>query len=170
MAKADLSAERLRELLHYDPETGVFTWRISRRKVQPGKVAGWVQSPGAPHKPRRCIEVDQRNYKAHRLAWLYQHGTWPDGVIDHKNGDSLDNRIGNLRDVSQKVNIQNERQGRRHSVSGLLGAHWDASRSAWSSSIRVNGLLRNLGRFSTAEEAHQAYIAAKRELHEGCTI
>jgi hypothetical protein len=172
MANCDLTAERLRELLNYDPETGVFTWRAARNsnRAPEGKIAGWIESPQKYGKQRRSIEVDQRNYKAHRLAWLYMNGEWPKRVVDHINGDSLDNRIANLRDVSQLTNIQNERAGRRNSRSGLIGAHWVARDSTWSSHIKYAGRLLSLGRFETPEAAHAAYLEAKRRLHKGCTI
>lgn len=165
--RTELTAERLREVLHYDPLVGVFTWkaRVEPTKMKPGQVAGWVEWA----RRRITIEIDQHNYRAHRLAWLYVHGVWPAGVIDHINGDSLDNRIANLRDTSQLVNVQNIRVS-KNSASGLLGAFWVKSRRHWRSSIRANGKVVYLGQFHTPEEAHAAYVAAKRRLHEGCTI
>jgi hypothetical protein len=171
MAKADLTAQRLREVLNYNHETGDFTYRSDRRNgSKAGDVAGWIEKPNGNHKCRRSIEIDQHNYRAHRLAWLYVYGAWPNGVIDHINGDALDNRITNLRDVSQRANVQNQRAASRHTKSGLLGVHWDKGRRLWLANIRVDGRTRFLGRYGTPEEAHAAYLAAKRKLHEGCTI
>lgn len=166
MAKADLTAERLRELLDYDPETGLLTYRVDRRNgSKAGDVAGWTAQRGI-----RVIEVDQKNYKAHRLAWLHVNGSWPQGDIDHINGDPADNRLVNLRDVPHLLNLQNRRKPRSGSKAGILGAQWDAARGKWKSSIRAQGKVTHLGRFDTAEEAQQAYLHAKRRLHDGCTI
>jgi hypothetical protein len=128
-------------------------------------LAGWTARRGI-----RFIEIDQRNYKAHRLAWLYVHGVWPTGEIDHRNGDPRDNRIANLRDVTHAVNLQNLTKPRAGCKSGMLGAQWDASRQKWKASIRTQGASKHLGRFDTPEEAHEAYKNAKRKLHDGCTI
>jgi hypothetical protein len=164
-----LTAERLRELLHYDPETGVFTWRVTSGKANNGAPAGWIGSSDGVRQVV-LIGISHRNYKAHRLAWLHTYGAWPVGVIDHINGDPLDNRISNLRDTSQQVNSQNQRRARSDSKSGLLGAYWDERDRCWKSHIKADGRLKWLGRFDTPEEAHAAYLAAKRKLHEGCTI
>ena len=166
MAKADLTAERLRELLHYDPETGVFTWRVNR-----GRTAKAGSQAGSPHDGYVQITVDGREYKAHRLAWLYVHGVWPVGQIDHRFGIRNDNRIGELRDVTPSVNSQNQRIAKRsNKSSGLLGAYWHNVSNKWMAHIGVAGKKIHLGMFDTAEAAHAAYIEAKRRLHAGCTI
>jgi hypothetical protein len=166
--KPELTAERLRELLHYDQETGIFTWtqRPSEmaRKCAPGAVAGSVcKVHGYVY-----IGIDWVKHPAHRLAWLYVRGEWPQFDIDHIDGDRANNRIGNLRDVSRSVNLQNARKARSDSQSGLLGAL--RNRNRWMSRIKANGRMIHLGSFDTPEEAHAAYLAAKRKLHEGCTI
>ena len=166
MAKTDLTAQRLRELLQYDPETGVFTWRVSRgRTAKAGGVAG------ADTHGYVVIMIDGKGYGAHRLAWLYVHGVWPTGHIDHVYGDTSDNRIKVLRDVTQSVNSQNQRSAKRNNKSsGLLGAYWHNISNKWMSHISFGGKKRHLGMFATAQEAHEAYMAAKRQFHEGCTI
>jgi len=122
----------------------------------------------------RCIKVLGRLQLAHRLAWLYVHGVWPDHEIDHLNGIRSDNRLGNLRDVSRTTNSENQRRATVGNTSTkLLGATLDDSvyrRKPFKAQIKVNGRSRHLGMFATAEEAHQAYVDAKRQLHEGCTI
>lgn len=168
MPRAELTAERLRELLHYDPETGCFRWLDRSKMKRGGEKAGCTSGESGVRPPRVCIRIDGYNYKAHRVAWLYVHGRWPVGVIDHRNGDTTDNRIANLRDVSQLTNTQNRRV--TLAASGLMGAFQDKRRGTWKSSIRSGGKAINLGRFKTPEEAHQAYLTAKRRLHEGCTI
>ena len=113
--------------------------------------------------------IDEREYSAHRLAWLYVHGAWPTGQIDHINGDRGDNRISNLRDVTPALNTQNQRRAARsNKSSGLLGV--TANRGRWLAQISIGGKSRNLGRYATPEEAHAVYVAAKRVLHAGCTL
>ncbi len=164
MAKADLTAALLREILHYDPETGEFRWRVkSAKRIKVGDRTGRKNVNG-------YLEIGAfgRLYKAHRLAWLYVHGKWPDGVIDHMNGDNSDNRICNLRDVTLSVNMQNLRHARAGTKSGLLGVA--AHKDKWKALIKANGKQLVLGRFDTPEAAHAAYVEAKRRLHPGCTI
>jgi hypothetical protein len=167
LAKSSVTGERLRELLHYAPETGAFTWRArSRNGVQVGAVAGCGHGEGY-----WFIGIDGRRYFAHRLAWLYVHGAWPTADIDHINGVRNDNRIVNLRDVTRSVNLQNQRRAPNHNKSsGLLGASFNARKLKWKSTIGVGGKPRHLGFFATAQEAHAAYVAAKRDVHAGCSI
>lgn len=168
--KAELTAERLREVLDYDPETGVFTWRVKlSNRALAGAVAGTLnQRWGYTY-----ISIDSTLYRACRLAWMWMLGEWPNGNIDHLNGVRNDDRFVNLRDVSQSVNMQNIRGAHGNSHSGLLGAsmmHNRRGTKPWAARIVVDGRPRHLGYFSSGEEAHEAYIAAKRKLHEGCTI
>lgn len=159
------TAERLREVLDYDPCTGVFTWKApSGRRVKVGSQAGRITDG------YRRIGVDGAQARAHRLAWLYVYGELvPDGyVIDHINGDRSDNRISNLRVVTHSVNMQNQRRCTAASKSGLLGVR--KYENAWLSGIGVQGREIHLGSFKSPEAAHEAYLQAKRRLHEGCTI
>lgn len=166
MAAADLTAARVRELLDYDPSSGLFTWRTSRGRRWAGDAAGFRRADGYVR-----LKIDQQAVWAHRLAWFYVHGAWPTGQIDHINGDPSDNRLCNLRDVSPQVNMQNERRARRRKNGGsLLGAHWSRTWKRWSSSINVDGRLKHIGWFDTEQQAHEAYVAQKRLLHQGCTI
>lgn len=157
---SELTAERLRELLHYDPETGVFVWRMSNsNRVPVGSVAGsWVL------KGYRHIQVDGKAYKGHRLAWLHVNGVWPKDQIDHIDGDRGNNAIRNLRQASQEENAQNRRLNRNSSV-GLMGVTYHQTRGTWQAQIQAAGLHRNLGYFDTPEAAHAAYLAAKKGLH-----
>lgn len=165
MAKADLTAQRLRELLNYDPETGALTNAVSRIHCPAGALAGSKRKNG-------YIEVSLLGgrYYAHRLAWLHVHGEWPQNSVDHINGVRDDNRIANLRDVQHRVNLQNRRSAPSNSMSGVLGAKWIPRKRLWSSRIKVGGATKSLGYYKTADEAHQAFLSAKRRLHEGCTI
>lgn len=144
-----LTAEILREHLHYDPETGIFRWRKKSIKRELGDIAG--------RHVHGYIKIGllRKEYQAHRLAWLYVYGEHPKNIIDHFNGIKTDNRICNLRDVSHRGNNQNlsyHREGK------LLGANFHKERNAWRSRIRVDGKDIHLGYFPTKEEAHQAYI------------
>lgn len=168
MATAILSAERLREVLHYDPETGVFTWKVrTSNRVNVGSAAGAMLKTGY-----LSICIDSKFYRAHRLAWLYVRGEWPKADIDHLNGKRTDNRFCNLRDASRSKNQQNLRKARGENThSGLLGVHrTDKVHKQWRASIKVDGKDKHLGNFSTKEAAHDAYLLAKRMHHEGCTI
>jgi len=160
-----LTAERLRELLHYDPETGVFTWLVDRRPtIKAGDVAGCKNGIGYI-----VIKIDAVLYAAHRLAWLMMEQSWPTRNIDHINGIRNDNRWGNLRDAAQRINIQNRRSANANNKLGVLGVYKSRRGEQFEASI-YSGRKIILGLFDTPEEAHQAYLEAKRKLHEGCTI
>ena len=165
MATPNLTAARLRELLHYNPDTGLFTWLVSTtRRIRVGAVAGTLVTSGYV-----SIGVDRDLHRAHRLAWLYVYGEWPKHDIDHINGNRSDNRIANLRDVTRTVNLQNIRSAHKDKQSATpLGVY--ADKKKWAAAIRVNGERCRLGTFDTPEEAHAAYLDAKRKYHEGCTI
>ncbi|MGV8823023.1 HNH endonuclease signature motif containing protein [Methylibium petroleiphilum] len=168
--KTELTAQRLRELLHYDPETGVFTRAIQLSPRAPaGVVVGGIS-------PRGYVQMGVHqagNHVAHRLAWLYVHGCWPTGEIDHINGVKTDNRIANLRDVSRTVNQQNRVAALRTNRStGVLGVERKPGNAArpFLVRIRADGKRVRIGSFDTIEAASEAYIKAKRALHEGCTL
>lgn len=165
MAKADLTAQRLRELLHYDPDTGVFTRAVSQkgRNGRAGCVAGGKTDSGYIR-----IGIHNRLHMAHRLAWLYVFGAWPAGVVDHIDGDKTNNRIENLRDVSTSVNMQNQRTAQAKNASGFLGVTRHGNR--FEASIKLNGVNHYIGSYATPETAHEAYVSVKREIHDGCTI
>lgn len=162
---AELTAQRLREVLYYDPETGIFTWRAKTGSKSAGSIAG------TPHKDGYYtrIQVDRRCYPAHRLAWLYMTGEYPTGEIDHRNTIGTENRFDNLRLADHFVNMQNQRTAHRSNKStGLLGAYRQGTR--YRARIRHEGRNVSLGMFATPESAHRAYVQAKREMHPGCTL
>lgn len=161
-----LSAERLRELLRYDRETGLFTWRQrTGSTATPGSIAGTKDARGYVR-----IGVDGHVYRAHRLAVLYVTGEWPSGEVDHRDGDKANNRYRNLRNASRSVNQQNLRAPHRRGSSGFLGVSFHAATGKWRARIWTDGGNKSLGLHETQALAHAAYVAAKRSLHEGCTL
>lgn len=165
MTACTLTQARLKELLSYDPETGVFT-RIMSIKRSAHARAGQILKPGK--NGRVTVKLDGRTYSGHRLAWLYMHGDWPALELDHRSGIPGENRILNLRDVTHAVNMQNVKRARRHSKTGVLGVV--IKMGAPYAQISINGRTRTLGRYESIEAAHEAYLKAKRELHPGNTL
>ncbi len=159
-----LTAERLKAFLHYDPETGVFT-RLRGRGGQPvGKPVGAVGGYSY-----RRIGMDRRDYDAHRLAWLYMTGSFPEQMVDHINGDRQDNRWCNLRAADRSLNNQNLKRAKKsNKASGLLGV--SRCREKWKAEIYCAKKKYHIGVFDTPQLAHEAYVARKRQLHAGCTI
>jgi hypothetical protein len=165
MAKREqLTQAELMRVLSYQAETGIFRYALSTNKrIRVGDIAGTIMR-GYPR-----IKIDGTVYEAHRLAWLYVHGSWPAGQVDHINGVTTDNRISNLRDVTQSGNAQNRRIAQRNNQSGFLGVSVHGI-GKWQADIRINGKKKYLGIYSSPEDAHQAYLKAKRELHKTCSI
>lgn len=166
MAAADITAARLRELLDYNPDTGIFKWRVKRGPAKPGDTAGCL----CKRNGYVVICVDRKLYGAHRLAWLHVHGEWPAGEIDHRFGRRSDNRIRLLRDASTTFNRENLRKPHRDSTSGYLGVSWSKARQKWVANICSQRKQRRLGFFDEPAEAHAAYIAEKRRIHAGNTL
>jgi len=145
--KSDLTAERLRELVIYHPETGLFEWRLPRSGVGPGLFSG---SPGSQGYLR--IQIDGQRYAAHRLAWLYAYGEWPKRQIDHKNKVRSDNRLRNLRPASNAQNSRN-RKLNRNNTSGHRGVFWSKVAERWQTYIMYKGKYRHLGLFDSIDLA-----------------
>lgn len=156
--KTNLTQADVLGLFLYDASTGVFTNRKGRGPARKDAIAGTVNSRGYV-----IIRINKINYCAHRLAWLYVHGEWPDKYIDHVNGNKADNRINNLRVVSQSENLQNVSRPHADNKSGCLGAIKNKNR--WTARISINGVNHNLGSYATPEEANSAYLKAKKEIH-----
>lgn len=147
----DLTAETLRSILRYDPDTGHFYSRQPSRQ-DPGKPVGFRRLNGY-----WFTRVRDRQYRLHRLAWLYVYGVWPTHQIDHINGDPSDNRIANLRDVPPIVNSQNKSRPQRNSTTGYLGVSKSRS-GGYRASVQIKGRSFYLGTFDTAEQAHARYL------------
>ena len=154
-----VTLERLKEVLHYNPDTGVFTWRKTFSHAVEGEVAGYDAGRGY-----WIIQIDNRRYRAHRLAWLYMMGAWPRELVDHKNLDRSDNRFENLREASHQQNRVNSR-AHRNSRWGIKGVHFRARDRVWVAKITVNGRSKYLGQFDTAEAANAAYQDAAVRFH-----
>jgi hypothetical protein len=154
-----ITADKLKELLHYDPDTGDFTWKVVRKNGRAG-LAGTTTNGGY-----RQIVINCKFYRAHRLAWLYVYGKWPENEIDHINGVRNDNRIANLREATRSENQQNQRRAHVSKKSGLFGATYCTFTKRWQVNIRFNGKQKHIGRFDTPELAHAAYLAAKKKFH-----
>lgn len=167
MADEILTAEKLRTLLEYDPTTGNFRYLKSLQGRNPGDLAGNQDQSGY-----RMHEILGRKYRAHRLAWLYMTGEWPPSNIDHINGSRGDNKWGNLRLASGAINAQNLRKAHKRNQTGLLGVSVKKGHGnkPFGAKIRANGKYIHIGYFRTPEEAHGAYVEAKRRLHQGCTL
>lgn len=133
-------------------------------RYKDGRIAGQV----AKRDGRRRVTIRCRSYLCYRVIWLMVNGKWPDGDIDHIDGNQANDAIANLRDVPHAVNLQNQRRARADNASGYLGV--TPHKGKWRASIRVDGKLRSLGRYATPELAHTAYLEGKRRLHAGCTI
>jgi hypothetical protein len=152
------TVERLRELLDYDPLTGVFIWLVSPSRNTPaGSVAG-ANSEGY-----RLIRVDGGRYKGHQLAWLYMTGEWPPSRIDHEDTNRGNNIWTNLRLATNSQNKAN--MGKRaDNTSGFKGVRWYPTTRKWAAQIGHQGKTKNLGYFTTPEQAHAAYCSAAQRL------
>lgn len=155
-----ITQSRLKELLHYDPDTGVLTWLVGRGGVRAGAIAG------APNPPNGYLRVrlDGKSYYAQRLACLYIHGELPTSGMDHINGIRDDNRWVNLREATLAQNHQNRAIGGRN-TSGFQGVSWYKASRKWVASIVKDRRKIHLGRYDTPEAAGSAYLVAKAKFH-----
>lgn len=160
MNNETLTHEILKYQIHYDPLTGVFT-RLKSMSVR-GKL-GVIEL-----KLRKsfCAEIaiNAKLYKAHRLAWLYVHGVWPSGSIDHVNRNPLDNRIENLRECSLSQNQMNKGVI-KNSTTGFKGVTYHISNKCYQARCKVKGKSHFLGSFATAIEASNAYEEFAKVAH-----
>ena len=150
-----ITADELRHILDYDPDTGIFRWRrkISKKTVV-GRQAGTTNDQGYI-----VICICRRDYRAHQLAFLYMEGRWPADKMDHKNLIRSDNSWKNLREANSLQNTGNTKRP-RHNKSGVKGVYWDVSRQKWHAQISVNDRSTTLGRFADIQDAQAAYERA----------
>lgn len=173
----DLTAEYVRRLIRYEPETGELVWltrtpdmfkdgnhsaehvcrrwnsRLASSAIKMKNQYGYI-----------CARIDGVRYLAHRIAWLYMTGEWPMKQIDHRNGICSDNRWENLRAASALENGQNLKI-KKSNKSGFPGVHFSKHRRKWIASIKVNYVNKHLGNFDDQGAAFAAYLKAKSTLH-----
>ncbi len=173
----ELTQEYLKECLHYSPDTGVFTWlerplehfksdsyfKSWNRKYS-GKVAGSAKKQWRTS--YILIRINSKTYRAHRLAWLHHQGEFPKNQIDHIDGNGLNNKINNLRDVTHGENMRNKRL-QLNNTSGVKGVYWRKLKQKWQADICISGKRNHLGYFKNKEDAAAARKEA--ELKHGYT-
>jgi hypothetical protein len=153
-----LTVAALRELISYDPETGIFQWKTRRRgRLLSGHVGDRTRSGYLR------VGISYQRYLLHRLAWLYMTGEWPKQEIDHINGIRDDNRFANLREATVAQNRANMRMRSSNRI-GVKGVRWRADCSMWEARICKNYKKISIGYFGSPQEAHTAYMAKAREL------
>jgi hypothetical protein len=162
-----ITQAELKELLDYDPATGIFVWN---KKYCDKTIVG--KNAGSLHKSTGYIyiKLPQGKFLAHRLAWLFVYGEFPEFQTDHINGIRNDNRINNLREANHSQNAQNAKSSRLNNKSGFLGVSWLERDKCFRAAITIDKKPFVIGYFSSAERAHDAYLKAKRELHPFNTL
>lgn len=155
-----LDHEYLVNTLSYDPDTGIFVWkkRLSNRAM-PGKIAGYIRK-GSRY---TIISIGRKFFYAHRLAWFYVHGEWPECTIDHIDRNPGNNSIKNLRKAEHSQNAVNKGV-RKTSTVGLKGV-WRTSSGRFASYVGPASNRIRVGLFDTAEEAHAAYVVAAKKMY-----
>lgn len=154
----NLAKDWLETIISYDPESGVFTWKIDKgNRAKAGSRAGATANNGYCR-----IKIDGHLYQAHRLAWIFINNTAPPKEIDHINGDKLDNRAVNLRSATRGGNCQNTRI-RKDNLSGARGVSWNSRTGKWRARCSVEKREHLIGSFNTKDEAARAYEAFARD-------
>lgn len=152
--------DELKQYLSYDPETGVFCrLKFSSARWKPGKITGTNSGHGYIK-----IGLNHKQLYAHRLAWFYVYGEWPE-EIDHINGDRADNRLVNLRSVTKPQNNQNMAI-QKSNTSGYKGVSWCSEKKRWKAQISIENKNKFIGRFDTKEQAYAAYLMEKLKHHK----
>ncbi len=165
-----MTDEKIIEAFSYCPITGILSRKGQYYKsgrfsaYDEPKVVSGLNSYGYVQ-----VRLGQRTLLAHRIGWFLHHGYWPE-VIDHINGNPSDNRMENLRDISQAENVQNQRHAKSNSTTGLLGVSFDKARGKFVAAVGIGGKRKFIGRFASVEEAHSAYVEKKREIHTASTL
>jgi hypothetical protein len=152
-------ATKLRLLLNYDATSGELTWRKSaRRGYKPGDTAGFIHRKNR----YRIVRLEGRGYYAHRLIWKIVNGAEPVGVIDHIDGDRANNAWANLRPATIAQNSQNRKVHKNNST-GVVGVHPEGSH--FRAIIKKDGVVHDLGRFSSVADAERMIVPLRRKLH-----
>ena len=165
--KTEVPIEYLHERLIYDPASGELRWKSWRGAPRwsgryAGKLAGCRDHRDYVHIGLMYLGR-QYQFLAHRVAFAMAHGRWPADQVDHKNRHRSRNHLANLREATHQQNVHNSGK-RSHNTSGCAGVYRDGQR--WKAQIQVDGKRKHLGRFSNIEDASQAYLVAKQQLHQ----
>lgn len=148
-----LTQTRLKKLVHYNCDTGIFT------RIKNGLVAGCADSKGYWK-----ISIDGKSYRAHRLVWLYVFGKFPNVLLDHINRNKSDNRFHNLREAGYSENNQNHKINKRN-TSGVTGVHFHKKSQKWHAMISINKKPKYIGSFANIQEAKEARLRAEKEIY-----
>jgi len=159
--EALLSHEELLRILDYDTLSGIFRWKISGNGRKIGDIAGSIGNG------RLSININKLSYYANRLAWFYLYNKWPSFIIDHININPLDNRIVNLRDISQKNNTENTNNRKCKIYKSITGVYYDKNYDKWNVRIQVNNISTYFGSFDTRQEAESECIILKKIHYKG---
>lgn len=158
-----IDSTRLKEILNYDPITGIFTWRETgkgKKRITAGCFRdGYIS-----------INIEKKRYQAHRLALIYVYGECTSHDVDHINGIKTDNRIVNLRPATRSENKQNIKKIQPNNKSGYMGVDFHKSTGFWRATITTMSKQKHIGLYKTPEEAHQAYLTTKRAIHPFSTV
>lgn len=156
-----ITQSELKQILDYNPDTGIFTWKINKGgKAKCGTIANSIDSKGYIR-----IQINNKRNSAHRLAWLYIYGSFPNNMIDHINGNKIDNRIYNLREATVNENQYN-RKVPINNTSGIKGVYFDKSRNKWVAELKCNSKKIHIGRFNDIELAQIAINEARNKYHK----
>jgi hypothetical protein len=161
MLQTPITQEKLKNILDYNPETGLFTWKEKiAKKIIVGETAGSLNKHGYV-----CIKIQKFRYSAHRLAWLYVYGSFPSGEIDHINRIKTDNKISNLRDATPSQNCRNRGLSKRNN-SGYVGISWNKKSKKWQARIFLNKKSKSLGVYEKIEDAVLAREKAEKNIFD----
>lgn len=156
----EITAQKVREMLHYDPNDGLFWWKQPRHGRQISKPVGVMDDLGY-----KRIMIDGKQYLAHRLAWLHVNGYWPENIIDHIDGNPRNNSIGNLRQCNYSQSNCNTKT-RRDNLSGVKGVRWHKKAKKYNVRVCINGVRRSMGLFSDLEFAELVSSEARDKYHK----
>ena len=158
--KKPLTQEYLKSILDYNSDTGIFTWKVNKSKrAKVGNIAGWE------YNGYREIEINNKKYKAHRLAWLYVNGKIPKNLIDHIDGDRSNNKISNLREATHQENSENYKIPKTNK-SGVKNVSWYKNLNKWVVSISIRKTKKTIGYFDDIELAELVAIETRNKYRQ----